>query len=174
MAEWLGKALQKPLQRFESARDLQQLNLYGCIPYRFFKLGLVMLSTIIKWVAFAAAIGLIIGCYLPWSYFPEIKQYFSGFYSYQNEYGRPGVLIVPLAAVAALFLLINKLWAKRANLFITALLVGYVIKSYVLFTNCYGIFCPIKQPIVNFLPVFAIILLAGVIFSKLPVKKNDQ
>jgi hypothetical protein len=79
---------------------------------------------LMKWLAIAAAIGLVIGCFLPWSYFPELKQYFTGFYSYQNEYGRPGVLIVPLSLVVGLLLIIDKLWAKRANLFIAAFVVG--------------------------------------------------
>ena len=35
VAEWLGKALQKLLQRFESARDLPNKGLQKCDPYLF-------------------------------------------------------------------------------------------------------------------------------------------
>ena len=133
-----------------------------------------MFPKIIRWLAVLSVTGLIICCYLPWSYFPDIKETFSGFYSHNNEYGKPGVLIVPIAIISGIFLLLNRMWAKRANLFISALLLGYVIKSYVLFTNCYGIYCPEKQPAVYLILFFSFFMMMGAIFPQMKLKTPSQ
>ncbi len=143
-------------------------------PGRFLILRLIMFPKIIKWVALLSVIGLIICCYMPWTFFPDIKETFSGFYSHKNEYGKPGVLIVPVAIVVGILLLLNKIWAKRVNLFITALLLGYVIKSYVLFTNCYGIYCPEKQPAVYLIVLFSFLMLTGAIFPQMKLATPEK
>jgi hypothetical protein len=133
-----------------------------------------MFSKIIKWLALLSCIGLIICCFLPWAYFTDLKVNFTGFYSNHNEYGRPGVFIVPMALVACLLILLDKLWAKRANLFVSALLLGYIIKSYVLFTGCYIVYCPVKQPAIYLLPLFAVLVLAGAIFPGMKIVEKEN
>ncbi len=41
-------------------------------------------------------------------------------------------------------MLLPKVWAKRANLFICALTVAYAIKTFILFGSCYNNSCPQK------------------------------
>lgn len=88
---------------------------------------------------------------MPWAYFAdthivsESERTFTGFYSYGNNYGKPGLLLTAIAIIALIFILLPRIWAKRANLFVCALGVGYAIKSYVLFTSCYNAYCPEKR-----------------------------
>ena len=103
-----------------------------------------MFVKLLYWTGIAACIALIISCFLPWVHYADINQDFNGFYSYGNHYGKPGKLLVAIGVITLLFTLLPKLWAKRVNLFLTALCVGYTIKTYILFTSCYNVYCPQK------------------------------
>ena len=85
---------------------------------------------------------LIISCFLPWAYYPDINKNFTGFFSQENVYGKPGIIFVFVAVMSALCILIDKVWAKRTFLFFAALNIAYLIKTYILFTSCYNTICP--------------------------------
>ena len=96
-------------------------------------------------IGILACIGIIISCFIPWTYHPDLSQYFNGFYSEQNIYGRPGKLLVIFAAICILLFAIPRVWAKRTNWLMATLLVAYTIKTYFLFTSCYNGICPVKE-----------------------------
>lgn len=169
MAEWLGTALQKPLQRFESARDL--LIIAGCLAGDLF-IFLLMIR-VLHFTGIAAGILLVIACFLPWTYHADINQTFTGLYSYKNQYGRPGKFLVLIGVLSVFFMLLPKLWAKRVNLFLTALGLGYAIKTFVLFTSCYNAYCPSKQLAIYIMLYSSIILLAAAIFPSARVRKSN-
>lgn len=98
----------------------------------------------LHWIGILACITLIISCFLPWSYYPDLNQYFTGLYSYDNHYGKPGKFLIFFAATTLLFMLLPRVWAKRANLFICAVTVAYAIKTFILFGSCYNNSCPQK------------------------------
>ena len=41
-------------------------------------------------------------------------------------------------------MILPRVWAKRANLFICALTLAYAIKTFILFSSCYNNYCPEK------------------------------
>jgi hypothetical protein len=94
------------------------------------------------WLGIAACILLIVSCFLPWGYYADIDQTFTGFYSYRNQYGRPGKFISLMASLILVFMLLPRVWAKRANLFMAALLVAYGVTNYIRFGSCYNNYCP--------------------------------
>ncbi|MES1159401.1 MAG: hypothetical protein ABUM51_01470 [Bacteroidota bacterium] len=98
-----------------------------------------------QWIGIAAALLLIGACFLPWAYFPDLQKDFTGFFSEKNTYGRPGKVFVFLSALAIIFFLIPKIWAKRANIFVGALTIAFGIKCFLLFTACYKGICPDKK-----------------------------
>jgi len=124
------------------------------------------------WLGIVAAITLIISCFLPWAYYPDLKDTFTGFYSYQNQYGKPGKMIVVISAIVLLFILLPKIWAKRVNLFLAALGLGYAIKSYILYSGCYNTYCPQKQAGIYVMIFSAIILLITTAFPQLKIQKR--
>ncbi len=125
---------------------------------------------IIHWLGIAAGILLIVSCFLPWGYYADVKETFTGFYSHDNIYGKPGKLLVILAVVTLVFMVLPKIWAKRTNLFLTALGVGYAIKTYVLFSSCYNAYCPeMKAGIYIMLASSAVLLIASV-FPQMTIK----
>ncbi len=122
-----------------------------------------------------ACIGLAISCFMPWAYYADIQQSFTGFYSFQNQYGKPGKLLLLIAVVAFVFMQLPRVWAKRSNLFVCALGVGYAIKSYILFTSCYNTYCPQKLPGIYLMMVAIILMQIAAVFPdlKIPNKKKS-
>ena len=127
-------------------------------------------------IGILACLVLVSSCFMSWAYYPDLKQHFTGFYSHRNNYGKPGKFLVLLSVLSMGCMLVPRLWAKRAHLFIAALLVGYAVKSYILFTSCYYGICPEKKPGV-YLMLFSALLVLGASFlpanASLPERKDD-
>jgi len=98
-----------------------------------------------NYIGIAAALILIIACFLPWAYYPEIDKTFTGFYSEQNHYGKPGKTFIFFAVLAIFLFIMPRIWAKRFNLVVAVLTVAYSIKTYYLYASCYRGICPDKK-----------------------------
>jgi hypothetical protein len=129
---------------------------------------------IIHWLGITAGILLIVSCFLPWGYYADVKETFTGFYSHANIYGKPGKLLVLIAAITVVFMLLPKVWAKRANLFLTALGVGYAIKTYVLFASCYNAYCPQMRPGIYIMLACSAVLLVASVFPQMTIKNPTK
>ena len=117
-----------------------------------------------------AALLLIICCFIPWAYYPDLQQNFSGFYSKGNNYRKPGKAFIFLSVISIAFFLIPTLWAKRANQFTAILIFSYALKTYLLFASCYLGICPqIKIGLYGVL-VFSLIVLICTLLSIVTIK----
>ncbi len=137
-------------------------------------------SKILHRIGLLACIMLMVSCFLPWMYYAdphiatEAQRTFTGFSTYQNQYGKPGKLLSTIAIIIFVFMLLPKIWAKRANLFIAALGVGYTIKTYVLFTSCYNAYCPEKKVGIFIMMISMIILLGAAAFPDLELEQEEK
>lgn len=138
-----------------------------------------MVPKILHWAGLTACVLLIISCFMPWAYFAdphivnESERTFTGFYSYGNNYGRPGKLLVMIGIVVMILMLLPKIWAKRTNLFVCALAVGYAVKTYILFVSCYNAYCPEKKAGIFIMLTATIVMLIASVFPKLELKPAD-
>ena len=98
-----------------------------------------------KWITLFAAILMIIACYLPWAFYPDLNKSFTGFFSENNIYGKPAKLLISFAVFNVLAQFVNSVFMKRVNLLLMALGFAYAIKSYIVFAECYKGYCPQKQ-----------------------------
>ena len=98
-----------------------------------------------KIIGIIACVLLVISCFLPWTYYADLNKSFTGFFTEQNIYGKPGKVFIFLAVSSAILIILDKIWAKRTLLFLTAVNIAYLIKTYVLFTTCYNTICPQKE-----------------------------
>ncbi|MBC7422480.1 MAG: hypothetical protein H7334_03390 [Ferruginibacter sp.] len=137
-------------------------------------------STIMYRVGLGACILLVVSCFMPWAYYADVhiptepQKIFTGFVTYQNQYGKPGKLLTLIAVVSFIFMMLPKIWAKRANLFIAALGVGYAIKTYILYTSCYNAYCPEKRAGIFIMIACTVFILVASAFPdiKLPEEKK--
>jgi hypothetical protein len=109
----------------------------------------------------AACLLLVIVCFLPWTYYPDLDKTFTGFFSQGNLYGKPGIGFITLSILAIFMFIIPRTWAKRVNMGIGALILAYGIKTFILFTSCYGGDCPLKKAgifLILFLPLLILVM----------------
>jgi hypothetical protein len=120
------------------------------------------------WIGMGAALVLIVSCFLPWTYHPDLDKQFNGFFSQNNIYGKPGYTFVVLSVLAAVFFVIPKLWAKRTNIFLCAILLSYAIKSFIVFSGCYKGICPTKLAGLWVMLTAAAVTMAMTLFPDMP------
>ena len=170
VAEWLGKALQKLLHQFESGRDLQK----SSTPLFMRGLFIMRIPKILYWAGITAAVLLIGCCFMPWTFYPDINKTFTGFFSEQNEYGKPAVFLITIAIGSLIFTMLPQLWAKRTNMFWCALGVGYAIKTYILYTSSYGAFSPEKRTGIYLMLFSSLIMLIASLFPDVEMKESEK
>jgi hypothetical protein len=120
-----------------------------------------------------AAAVLIVACFLPWAYYPDIDKIFTGFFSAQDKYGKPGKPILFLAIFSIAFFIIPKIWAKRLNIFIAALAVAFSIRNFTLFAECYHGTCPEKKIGLYLIVISSIIMLIASLLPDMKLKKSS-
>lgn len=98
-----------------------------------------------QWIGIGALIILVSSCFLPWTYHPDLQKTFTGFFSENNLYGKPGKVFIALSSLALVFFLLNKVWAKRLNFFVCAVILAYAFRTFILFSGCYRGICPEKK-----------------------------
>lgn len=114
----------------------------------------------------AAAVLLIVCCFLPLAYYPDLRENFTGFYSRQNAYGKPGIAFLFLSVFSICLFLIQKLWAIRTNQFIAVLIFTYALKTFILFSKCYFSICPQVRPGLIGMVLFSSVVLVSSLLSK--------
>lgn len=128
-----------------------------------------------QWIGLAAAALLAASCFMPWAWYPDLQMDFNGFFSYQNYYGKPGKLLIALTVISVVFYLIPRIWAKRINLLVNAILVSYAFYCFITFTRCYGpALCPEKRIGLYLLMTAALAMLAMALLPEMPVRGPSQ
>lgn len=113
-----------------------------------------------KWIGVAAAIAVLLVCYLPWVYVPSVKLEIAGMYaSGKQNFGKPGLMNMILSAGAAILFLLPLVWAKRTNIFFCGFNVAWALRNYIVLSRCYGGDCPEKKIGLSLLVAAAAIML---------------
>lgn len=146
------------------------LNLKGLYIYQFFYWFYSMKYS--KWIGLSACLILIAACFAPWTYHSDINKTFTGLFSEDNAYGKPGKFLIFFAITSGVFILLTKVWAKRIHLFLAALFTGYAIKSYILYTSCYNAYCPEKKYGICLMIISCLIILIVSIFPDMKLKSS--
>lgn len=125
-------------------------------------------------IGIAAAIILVIAGFLPWTFHPDLNKNFTGFFSENNIYGKPGGVFIVVSIVAIVFFAIRRVWAKRWNMFICAIILSYAIKSFIVFSGCYRGICPDKKAGLWLMLLSAIIMMIMALFPDIKLKEGKK
>ena len=126
-------------------------------------------------IGIAAAIALIGICFLPWIYLPNLHITLSGLNGKVNENGTFGTQWKPhtlYALIMIFFFSTPKVWAKRTNLFIGFLNLGWAIKNFIIFTMCRPE-CPEIKPALYLLVALAVIMQLCAFLPKMKIKQGS-
>ena len=136
-----------------------------------------------KWqriTGIVSCVFLIVSCFMHWAWYPDIREFFTGFYSKHNYYGRPGVLLSSVGFLGVLFYVIRKPWADRINLVFSAIGMAYAITSFLRFTSSYDGFVPDKKAGIVIMMIASIIhlvmamMLLSMIKTIVPTENKGQ
>ena len=89
-------------------------------------------------------------------------------------YGKPAVFFIFFAIVSFVLIYLEKVWAKRTHIFLAALNIGYLIKTYILFTSCYNAYCPEKKFGLYLLILSSVALMVVSIFPDMKVDDGNN
>jgi hypothetical protein len=117
----------------------------------------------IRWIAMAVAVVLILSCFYPWVSVEEKNIVISGFRSNISDYGKPGILHAFITGICLLFLLLNRAWSIRTAFFVSVFNIAWAFRNFIILSACRGGVCPVKHP-----ALYAV-LLSSIVFSLLIV-----
>ena len=118
----------------------------------------------LKWIGMLAAITLIISCFLTWVIIPSKQIVVTGVDARGTNFGKPGYFHFITTFFFILFTFIQKIWAKRANLLVTAVNLAWAIRNFFLVTICRGGDCPEKHVAIFIVVVSSVLMLVSALF----------
>src|SRR4030095_4771575 len=88
-----------------------------------------------KWIGLLGAIALIVACFFPWVFIESKNILVTGINSAGTAFGKPGYFHFMLAGLYLILHFIPRLWAKRFNIFVSALNIGWAARNYFLISD---------------------------------------
>jgi hypothetical protein len=135
-------------------------------------MGGILLYDISKSVTYFGA-GFLRACHHSLLYALDILSQRS-FYSHRSRahfyYGRPGKFLVAFAAISLVLRLLPKVWAKRTDLFLSAVILAYGLRCYFEFTGNYNGIVPIVKPAMYIILIAPLVMQAAAIFPDLKIR----
>lgn len=127
-----------------------------------------------KWIGLAAAVLLVISCFTPWVFIESRNITVSGIDATGTNFGKPGYFNLLMTFIFLLFHFTPKVWAKRSNLLITALNLGWAIRNYFIISMCRGGECPEKETGIYLMLMASLIMIVSALFPDIKLKEEKQ
>jgi hypothetical protein len=181
VAEWLGRALQKLPQRFESARDLdtkpppiigggffhatQRRKLafesWGVIvlpicPFKGFIYFYIMKHS--QTIGILLCLALIYATTQPFVIIESRNWVITGWNPVGSSFGQSGKFLSFFAVLSTLFFALPYIWAKRFNMVFGALMLAWAFRNFLILSTCQMGECPQRQ-----WALYGCIILSGLI-----------
>jgi hypothetical protein len=135
---------------------------------------------ILYYLGLAACLLLVASCFMPWAFYNDpfitdvSQRTFTGFYSYENYYGKPGKFLCIIAGLSLLLKLLPKVWAKRVDLFLCGFGVAYALTTFLRYLRQYGAaISPEAQIGIYLMFGAALLMLAAAIFPDLKIVEKE-
>lgn len=129
-----------------------------------------------KWLGLAAAILLVVSCFSPWVIIESRQITVSGVDAAGTNFGKPAYFHFFITFFYVICVMVPRLWAKRLNLAVAALNMGWALRNFILIPACQAGECPIKQTGLWMVELASLFMLLAAVFPdmKLPVDKQDS
>ena len=122
-----------------------------------------------NYLGVAFTVALIIFCFVPWVFIHSIQTTITGLNSGQTNFGRPGAIHIILCVFSVIFFLLQKIWAKRANLFVVTLNFAWSIRNFLVITHCELGECPEKRLGIYGIIILSLFMLLMALFPKMDI-----
>ena len=127
-----------------------------------------------KWIGLAAAVLLVVSCFTPWVIIEAPGITASGISTPGTNFGKPGYFHFVMAAIFIICTFTPRVGAKRLNLLVTALNVGWAVRNILLLGACSAGECPQRQTGIWLMLLASVLMLVSALFPdmKLPQEKK--
>lgn len=116
-----------------------------------------------------AVLLMALACFLPWSIIESKQLTITGMQTVGTSFGRPGLFLLIFGTIGFILFALPMIWAKRTNVFVSALILAWSIRNYILVSTCMFGECPVKQPALYVLVVCAVVIQLMSFFPRIPV-----
>lgn len=126
-------------------------------------------------IGIIAVLALLVSCFFPWIEVISLHKTFSGIDGKVNDnltFGKQIIGHTFFAIFLIAFFLVQKIWAKRANILFSLMNLGWAIKNYILFSMCRQGDCPKVLPALYLVVLLAFVIQVMVLIPKLEIKKS--
>ena len=118
---------------------------------------------------------LVVSCFLPWMTIKSKGITITGLDTTGTLYGKPGYFHFLWSGLFLLFLLINKVWSKRAAIGLAAFNIAWTARNFLLIPACQMGECPVRKVGLYLLLVSAVFMfITPMLPEKNPEQRNDQ
>jgi hypothetical protein len=125
-----------------------------------------------KWTGVFAGVLLVISCFTPWVIIESQKIIVSGIDAAGTNYGKPAYLHFVLTAFFLAFTFMQKIWAKRVNLLVTAINLAWAARNYFVLTTCAAGECPVSQAGLWLMLIASFLMLLSSFFPDIELPQN--
>jgi hypothetical protein len=113
---------------------------------------------------------------MPWVVIESKGITVSGIDSTGTKFGQPGYFHFILTGIFLFFHLMPRVWAKRANLAVTAINLAFAVRNYFIISLCEAGECPDKQAGIFLIVIASVLMLISALFPdiQLPDKRKNN
>lgn len=128
-----------------------------------------------KWIGLAAAAVLVLSCFTPWVFIESRNITVSGVDATGTNFGKPGYFHFLLTGLFLGCTFVQRVWAKRLNLLITGLNIGWALKNFFGIAACSGGECPVRKMGIWLMLLASVLMLLSALFPdmKVPPEKRN-
>jgi len=127
-----------------------------------------------KWIGLAAAILLIISCFIPWVFIESKNITISGVDATGTNYGKPGYFHFMMVTFFIVFILVPRVWAKRANLAIVSLNTAWAARNFFIIATCQAGECPVRKSGLYIMLIASLLMLITSLFQDMEIKPENK
>lgn len=120
-------------------------------------------------IGMLAVLLMTVACFLPWSIIESKQLTITGMQTVGTSFGRPGLFLLIFGSIGFILFALPMIWAKRTNVFVSAIVLAWAIRNYILVSTCMFGECPVKQPALYVLVVCAVVIQLMSFFPRIPV-----
>ncbi|MBI5857489.1 MAG: hypothetical protein HZB42_07545 [Sphingobacteriales bacterium] len=127
-----------------------------------------------KWIGLAAAMLLVVSCFNTWVIIDSKNITVSGIDATGTNFGKPGYFHFIMTGLFLVFNFVQKIWAKRANLLITALNIGWAVRNYFIISACSGGECPEKKSSIYLVVLASVLMLVSAMLPDISLNQVEK
>ncbi|MDZ4796403.1 MAG: hypothetical protein SGI83_19195 [Bacteroidota bacterium] len=127
-----------------------------------------------KWIGLAAALLLVGACFMPWVFIESKNLTVTGVQTTGTNFGKPGYFHFILVAVFFVCTLLPRVGAKRLNLLVTGLNVGWALRNFFVLGMCSGGECPAREAGMWLMMLASVLMLVSALFPDMKVPQEKK